>query len=63
MPKKTNKKKNRRIKRKEIMAKILLKISEALKEYATPVSERKITSKIRKASKKSAAVLQKTENS
>jgi hypothetical protein len=57
MTKKTDKKKNRRIKRKQIMAKILFKISEALKEYATPVSERKIAKKIRKASKELSAVL------
>jgi len=34
--------------RKEIMAKILEKISGALKEYATPSSERKKTKKIKK---------------
>jgi hypothetical protein len=61
MSKKTDKKKNRRIKRKAIMAKILLKISEALKEYATPVSERKIAKKIRKASKELSTVLVKDE--
>jgi hypothetical protein len=61
MPKKTDKKNKRRIKRKEMMAKVLLKISEALKEYATPVSERKIANKIRKASKELAAVLVKDE--
>jgi hypothetical protein len=34
--------------RKEIMAKIFEKISGALKEYATPSSERNMTKKIKK---------------
>ena len=37
--------------RKEIMAKIFDKISGALKEYAAPSSERKMTKKIKKSGK------------
>jgi hypothetical protein len=39
----------KKTKRKEIMEKILSKISDALKEYATPASERKMARKIKKA--------------
>ena len=61
MNKKEERKKNKKIKRKEIMAKILLTISEALKEYATPVSER-MAKKIRKASKELSNVLVKDKD-
>jgi len=60
MNKKEERKKNKKIKRKEIMAKILLTISEALKEYAT-VSER-MAKKIRKASKELSNVLVKDKD-
>jgi hypothetical protein len=39
------------------MEKILSKISDALKEYATPASERKMAKKIKKASKELTTVI------
>lgn len=41
----------KKFQRKEIVDKIFNKISEALKEYAIPSSEKKLTKKIKKASK------------
>jgi hypothetical protein len=46
-------------KRKEIIAKIFDKLSEALKEYATPSSEKKLAKKIKKASKSFSNLLSK----
>jgi hypothetical protein len=51
--------KDKKTKRKEIMVKIITKISDALKEYATPVSERKIARKIKKASKELTTIIAK----
>jgi len=51
----------KKAKRKEMMSKILDKISEAMKEYATPASERKIARKLRKASKGLTAIVVKTK--
>jgi hypothetical protein len=52
MPKKIRATQDKKTKRKELMAKILHKISDAMKEYATPASERKIAKRLKKTSKK-----------
>ena len=57
MKKKARTAKEKKTRRKEIMVKILSKISEAMKEYATPASERKIKKKVKKASKELSGIV------
>jgi hypothetical protein len=55
MARKTSEIKDKKARRKVLMAKIISKISDAMKEYATPASERKLVRKIKKTSKKLSA--------
>jgi hypothetical protein len=57
MAKKVKTRGDKKIRRKELMAKILGKISDAMKEYATPASERKVAKKIKKASREISTII------
>jgi hypothetical protein len=57
MARKTSEIKDKKARRKVLMAKIISNISDAMKEYATPASERKLARQIKKTSKKLSAVV------
>jgi hypothetical protein len=49
---------DKKTERRELMAKILNKISDAMKEYATPASKKKIAKRLKKTSKKLSGIVE-----